>query len=438
MNTLYNLIGSLILFYSIIYSWSKLTNNKIQYKGIKFYVIWIFLSLFSIFNYFLVNKFIKISILTLVLMLCITILFKTNIYKSIITPIFDQIIIMISEAICILLLVFILNLDLNELKNQFLGTIVANTGTAIINIGIVSIPITCKIYNFIMSNINKLSRTFLMILSLIVICIANVLAMTTYYEVDFKILILINISFTLICAFIVFYSLKVQSNYNNVSSKYDIAINSLKDYDSMMTRYRIDNHENKNLLLTIRAMINNKEKNIPKFIDSIVKDKYTCNEQLMKKISIIPTGGLRATIYSEIIKMQNNNIDYYLDIDRKLKTVDLIEYDTKTIIDICKILGVFVDNAIEEVCKNKRRYIAISMYIEDNLFCVKVSNNYSGEIEIDRLYEEGYTTKGIGHGYGLPLVKKIIDSNNVFENRMEISEDIFSQILMVKHKKSSK
>ena len=75
--------------------------------------------------------------------------------------------------------------------------------------------------------------------------------------------------------------------------------------------------------------------------------------------------------------------------------------------------------------------------MEDDFLNIKISNNYNKRINIDRIFDEGYTTKGAGHGYGLPLVKKIIDGNDMFFNKMEYSEELFSQILLIKYKKNS-
>ena len=76
------------------------------------------------------------------------------------------------------------------------------------------------------------------------------------------------------------------------------------------------------------------------------------------------------------------------------------------------------------------------MYIIENRLCIKVSNNFSGKIDISKISDEGYTTKGKGHGYGLPLVKKIINSNNNLENETELSKKIFSQVLIIRYKKN--
>lgn len=433
---IYILIYSLVSVSSLIYIWHKLLKRNIDFKNPKIYITLIGIMIIAVFNYFLVNKFIKIILITVICMLFFRYLFKENLKKCIITPIYYQIIVMISETIFILLIISIFRLNLEELKNQYLGTFIVNIATSLNTIIIVKIPFVRKIYDKIIFEVEKINKRMLIILSLIILCIANVLAMTTYFRVDLRILIIINVIYTLFCFLIVLYSFKMQTNYNNVSDKYNVAINSLTDYENMMSKYRIENHENKNLLLTVRAMIINKEEDIPKYIDSIVKEKYEDNEKLLLKMNVIPSGGLRATIYSEILKIKDNKINYTLDIDKKLKTVDLIELDTDTIIDVCKIIGVFIDNAIEEVKKLKKKNIKISLYIEEDYLNIKVSNNYKGEINISKIFDEGYTTKGRGHGYGLSLVKKIVDNNKNFKNHTEISKDIFSQIITIKYKKA--
>ena len=259
----------------------------------------------------------------------------------------------------------------------------------------------------------------------------NTFAINTYYKLNIQYWIIINIFFILFLFVVMLMSLKTENKFNKVSDKYNVAIKSLNDFEEMMSKYRVANHENKNLLLTIRAMILNKEKDIPKYIDSIIEDKYEDDEKLMFKMAIIPSGGLRATIYSSILKIKDNNIKYDLVIDKKIKTLDLIELDTNTTIDICKIIGVFIDNAIDETKKLNDGNIAISIYIGDKKLNIKISNMIKDKIEIDRIYNEGYTTKDEGHGYGLSLVRKIINNNNLLQNTAEINKNTFSQILTI-------
>ena len=427
------ILSSMLVMFIIIYSWHKLLNKKINFLNNRLYITLIGLTTFTVFNTLITNKFLKIVSLTIVLMLFIRVLFKCCLQKCIITPIFSQVIVMISETIYAILIV-LLKLDVYLAISSPIFNLISNICIATIIYIIFQLKIVKRLYIKILDMTDKIKGSQLSIFCVLAILIANVLSASIYYKMKFSYLLFFNIFMTLVCFLIVLYSFKTQNNYNKVSDKYNIAIDSLKDYEDMMTKYRIANHENKNLLLTVRAMILNKEKDIPKYIDSIIEQKYKDNEKLLFETSVIPTGGLRATIYSEILKIKNNNIKYSLNIDKKMSTVDLIELDKNTIIDICKIIGVFIDNAIEEVNNLKRKHIEIGIYLSDNNLNIKVSNNYKNFIDVDKIFDDGYTTKGENHGFGLSLVKNIISKNNFLENYNEINKKVFSQILVIKYK----
>jgi len=413
----------------LVYTWYKLLNKKIDYRDHKLYISIISITVICIFNYFVINKFIKIVLITIILGIFFRYLFKEKIQKCIITPIFNQLIIMISEAILAICFT-LLKIDITLILTTSVINMISNLGIAIISLLIGSLKITRKIYNKILEITDKIKSSQLLMFSLIGLIIQNIILAMIYYKIIY--IIVLNILFVIICFVIIFYSLKTQNKFNKVSNKYNIAINSLKDYEKMMNKYRVANHENKNLLLSVRAMIVNNEKNIPEYIDKIVENKYEDDEKLLFDMVVIPSGGLRATIYSEILKIQNKKIKYNLNIDKSLKTFTLLELDENIVLDICKVIGVFIDNAIEETENKKKSEINISLYVFDNKLNISISNTYNNKIDIDRIYDIGYSTKGNERGNGLALVKQIISSNNSLENRIEISEKVFTQILIIK------
>ena len=436
MNIVLMISYSFILACSLLTIWHKLESKKINFKSKNLYYTLIGITIISLLNYFLINKFVKITIITIIFMFFFKFLFKENIQKSIITPIYYQLIIMVSETIYAFILILLFKNNSTTIIESHFGEFFSNVFISIISLLITNFKFVIKLYNKIINFTDKIKKYQLIIFSFILVIIANVFAVFSYYKIQFVYILLFNAIVTIISYAIILYSFKTQNSYNKVSDKYNIAINSLKDYEDMMSKYRVANHENKNLLLAIRAMILNKENDIPRYIDSIIKDKYNDNEKLLMKVNVIPSGGLRATIYSEILKIKDNNIKYSLYIDSALKTIDLIELDTNTIIDICKIIGVFIDNAIEEVKNLKEKNIGINLYLEKNLLNIEVSNNYKNSIDLEKIFDKGYTTKGKNHGYGLYLVKNIIDNNNIFENKVNISKKIFTQQLIIKYKKS--
>lgn len=424
------IIYSFILVSSLLLIWHKLLDKKIIFKKSRLYITLIGLMTCSVFNYFLVNKFIKIVSITIVFIYFFRFLFNEKIQKCIITPIFYQLIIMLSESFYALA-VIMLKFNIKDTIDSFWINMLSNILIAILSIMISKMKLIKKLYNKVIDFTDRISEIQLTLFCVIAILVANILSMIIYYKIPIQYLLIFNVSLTLLCCIVVFYSFKTQNSYNKVSDKYNIAINSLNDYEDMMSKYRIDNHENKNLLLAIRAMIINNEKDIPKYINSMIKDKYNDNEKLLMKVNVIPSGGLRATIYSEVLKIRKKDIKCSLTIDKKLKSITLIELDTNTIIDLCKIIGVFIDNAIEEVDNLEEKNIGISLYTDDNQLIIEISNNYNHSIQMDKIYDKGYTTKSEGHGYGLYMVKEIIEKNNKFENNINISKNIFTQIVKV-------
>ena len=180
----------------------------------------------------------------------------------------------------------------------------------------------------------------------------------------------------------------------------------------------------------IRNMSKNKK--ITNYIDEIIDNKLKDNDKLMLDVLVIPEGGLRGLIYSKLLFMKENNINGNLLVDKKIKAVDLINVEDSLMLDICKVIGVFIDNAIDEVLKLKERNIEIAIYFENKELCIEVSNNYKNQIDIENMGNLGYTTKGENHGYGLALVKEIIQNNKKLINEKKINKNIFSQILKIK------
>ena len=432
------IIYAFILMSAIMYSWFKLSKKTIDFKNKRIYITLLFMMLTSIFNFFIINKYFRIILITIFFMWCYRFLFKEHIQKCVLTPIYSQILVFFAELIYVVVVLSIVGTKNTEIMETTLMTVITNIVVALLLCLLVQIKFVNKLYEGFIKLTNKIKPRTLIILCLFGMLILNVLIMISYYKIKLEYFVLINVCLIGFVIFLIVYSLKTQNNYNTVSDKYNVAKNSLKDYEAMMTKYRIANHENKNMLLTVRAMAVNNEKNIPEYIDSIIKNKFLDDEKLLFEMSVIPEGGLRATIYSEILKIKEHKIDFNLNIDKRISTIDLIELDTNTIIDICKTLGVFIDNSIEAVKKLKQKYINIDLYTIDNILYIKVANNYSGKLDASKINDEGYTTKGKGHGYGLPLVQEIMNSNSHLENETIIDKKVFSQTLKIKYKRITK
>ena len=242
----------------------------------------------------------------------------------------------------------------------------------------------------------------------------------------------------LLVVIIIFYSkdLNVRFDYEETKEKYSSVQNSLLKYEDMIDKYRVTNHENKNQLLIIQNMIKHNDSKVNEYIENLVGNVYMTNEKIMMDVSIIPAGGLRATIHTKLNKMDDKKIKYSLNIDRKLRTIDFDDLSSDLNLKICNIVSIFIDNSIDEVSEHKNeKIINIEMYLDSNILTIEVSNKYKNDLNIDKIFYKGYTTKSEGHGYGLALAKELVESEECLTNFQRIEDNIFTQVLEIKIKK---
>ena len=429
-NIVHDIIGGIISISADYYIWSKLLNKKIDFKKIKTYLIFILLIFIIIFNFYFVNDFFKVVLLTFILMPSVYFLFGVSINKSILVPIFSQLIFMISEIILAILFIFLQIFSTTDIMTKSSGTLIINISISLIAILIINLKFIRKFYNFINLIIKKINPALILSFLISLIIIISTVYGFFYYSDDVLIIFLIDAMLCFIYALFIFKIILDRYKYIKVYDKYNTTLYSLREYEDILNKYRISNHENKNQLLMIRNMTKNKK--IIDYIDQIIDNNIKDNDKLMLDVLVIPEGGLRGLIYSKLLYMSENNINGNLHVDKKVKTVDLINVDNSLMLDICKIIGVFLDNSIEAVSKLKDKYVEIEIFLNDGFLNISVSNNYKTTIDLNNIEQEGYTTKGDGHGYGLSLVRQIIDSNKNLTNIKSITNNIFTQTLKIK------
>ena len=100
--------------------------------------------------------------------------------------------------------------------------------------------------------------------------------------------------------------------------------------------------------------------------------------------------------------------------------------------DITLIIGVYIDNAIQAAKISKEKYIVLDIDYDNKSIVFSFSNTYSGTIDLNKLDDIKYTTKGIGHGYGLVIVKETLEKNNSLDQCREINGKYYVQKLVVK------
>ena len=432
------LLSDFILANYYVYCWHKLksyTCNEIKGINLKYFLTLILTMVtLNLSSYIFVQPFRLLVIF--VLLTAINYFFvKKEIKQAIISVVISQTILALTETSFIIIASAVIGSKIDTLVYDLIPFIILNIYILIVSCLICRTKVVHKIYLLFYENKN-LKRNFeIFLYPLIIIFIMIFATIESHIKISFTLVLIINTLLAVIFIAIIISSQNIKNKYEKINSKYETSISSLKEYEVMIDKFRVDTHENKNEFLTIRNMIkdNNDKDTVIKYIDKLVDNKIKDNDKIMKKTAKIPEGGLRATIYSKLCLMDKLKIKYNLNISREVRTTDLINLDEDLVLKICKILGVFLDNAIEAVKGLKKKEISIEMYTIEDSLCIDITNNFKGNLELDKITNMKYTTKGDGHGYGLTLVDNILsEEQSRLENEKSINRDTFTQTLKIK------
>lgn len=213
-----------------------------------------------------------------------------------------------------------------------------------------------------------------------------------------------------------------------MSDKYNELLSTVDTFEKELITKRKIIHDFKNQLIVINGYADNPEK-LKAYLSEIIKDQRNIpNSKLLLNVEKLPSG-LKGLIYYKFSNL-DSNINVSIDIKNSLKKYESIS--PKLNKDCLKILGVFIDNAIEAVKNEKEKYINLEFIKQKEQIIITVRNTCTSRVNIKDLTKNGFTTKGKNHGYGLSLVSDIVRKDEALDIKFECDDDIFSATLVIR------
>lgn len=234
---------------------------------------------------------------------------------------------------------------------------------------------------------------------------------------------------------ILFSLIKKMIENNKLVSEYDQLLEFMTTYENEIEKQRILRHETKNEFLAIKAKLCDKQniQEIVAYIDEILKDKIIVNQEKYAKFGYLPPNGIKGLCYFKMQEAEKLGINISINVSSKIRQSNVYNLNIKSQRDLGKLLGVFLDNAIEASVNSEKKQLGIEIYTnKENEFTMIVSNTFDNEINKNKLGNEKFSTKGKERGHGLLLVKHIIGKNKIFETKTEIINDVYVQIITIK------
>ena len=431
MNLLNVILSSSIAVIVSYFSILNLSKMKFNLKKFIIYVLLLIPLLIVSYKFFDGTTRMILNIIFIIIALHLSI-FKKDVSNSVYYSLAYEMLVFISEIILSIFVLKMFKFNGIEYYNALFSLLISS----VLNCSLVYLLTKVK---FISKNIRKLNEIIkknnkdwiyiILVMILMVLFMAfNMYKMnsTIEYYIYIATIIFVVVSFV----YVIYNKFQRQA----MEDKYNESMEYVLRYEKIINEQGKKNHEYNNQLMVIKGYINKPER-LSEYLDEVIGEHKTGQNYTVKQLGFLPDGGVKGLLYHKLSKMKDNNIKYYLYVDQNLKDKDSDCFNLKTYRDFTKLLGVFLDNAIDATLKSEEKEIEVELKDKDDYLLLTISNTYDKNIDINKVGKSGFTTKGVGHGFGLSIVKDIAKTNPEIETFNSKESNKFIQTAMIYFKK---
>lgn len=363
-------------------------------------------------------------------------IFKIKLSKSVFTSIVYVILLVIPDLLILSTAIYILGISKEYYYSDFASSLLGNISVCLCLVIITYVlkkPLK-KLINYNLSTNKKIIVMSSITLVMLAIFFYNLIKT---FEFNNNIITYLVIIVMLICILLYLFKQKIENE--KISKKYDELLDVMKSYESDIEEQRTLRHETKNEFATIKCKLQDKEDNktIIEYIDSVIGEKEKAGSTKYSKFKYLPSNGLKGFFYYKFIEAEKKGINVSINISKQIENSFLKDIETKDFKDLARIIGVYLDNAIEASSTSEDKKLGIEMYLIKEKIEIIITNTFNNEINLDKIGKESFSTKGKHRGHGLLLVNKILSENNMFEAKNEIRGNIYIQSLKIKDNKKN-
>ena len=198
--------------------------------------------------------------------------------------------------------------------------------------------------------------------------------------------------------------------------------------ENMVEETRIFKHDYKNMLFTMSGFIHeNRLRELQVYFDQQLKrPAYSKLDEMqawqyLKNIQPIEMKGL---LFEKILAALGKGIRVQVEISENVNVV------YEGISDLIRILGVFIDNAVEALEEGKGLLCIIIAKL-DNRIVFQVMNEYGNQPDFSKIFCKGYSTKDEGRGWGLYSVRSLLQEHEDMAHECKVEQGMFIQRLEI-------
>ena len=283
----------------------------------------------------------------------------------------------------------------------------------------------------ILDSLDKKTVTILclnLIIGFLTLCIQ--LIITAYY-IDIVPIIITILNFILLASFLILsiYSftriikLAITRKDLECAEEYNQSLEILYD------KVKGFKHDFDNIVSSLDGYIeNNDMEGLKKYFNEFKKDCKITNNLSIINPRIINNPGIYSLLNNKYFKATHSGVTFDIEFFLNLDTLKINMYQ------LSRILGVLIDNAIEEAEKCDEKIVKVSFIRENrnNRSVITVKNTYSNkDVDLEKIFEKGLSGKENHSGIGLWEVKKYVKKTKNLDLYPSKTDTYFKQELSI-------
>ena len=206
-------------------------------------------------------------------------------------------------------------------------------------------------------------------------------------------------------------------------------IESLEKNNNEIRKFK---HDFNNIILGLEGYITSNEVNNIKLRDYFYNNIKNLNTKIeldnivLSHLNNIKVPSIKNLLTNKIISAQNNDFKVNICIEDEIDDFYVNE------MQLSRVLGIFLDNSLEAGLElDNNRFLELLILKVNKTIAIQITNTFKNtNLDIDKINESGYSTKGENRGIGLSSANDIISKHNMILNT-RIEDNLFKQILTI-------
>lgn len=267
-----------------------------------------------------------------------------------------------------------------------------------------------------------------LIMGFLTLCIQ--LIITAYYIAIVPIIITV-LNFLLLVSFLLLsiYSFTRMIKLANTKKDLACAEEYNESLEILYDKVKGFKHDFNNIVSTLDGYIENNDMNgLKEYFEEVKKDCKITNNLSIINPRIINNPGIYSLLNNKYFKAASLGITFDIEFFLNLSDLKINMYH------LSRILGILIDNAIEEAEKCNEKIVRISFINEtkNNRSVISVKNTYSNkDVDLEKIFEKGLSGKENHSGIGLWEVRKYVKKSKNLDLYTSKNNKYFKQELFI-------